>query len=256
MKRFYKQVSTGVLGDAQGYGVFLDGRPVKTPEKRTLAATTQALAGAIAEEWDAQKDSICPDDMPLCGYLSTRIDHIAPARASSREAVCRFIDTDLVCYRAGSPSAMVEIQDRRWQPVCTWIAGMAGTPPEYTTGLGVVKQPEPLRAFIARRLEWMDDDRLTLAQALTRLTGSVFLALAFLDRSAPQFDSVHLYDAMFAEEDLHAALADEKTYGTDPETARRRRDARRDLDAAARYLALLGTISDKNHTTRQHDITR
>jgi chaperone required for assembly of F1-ATPase len=49
--------------------VLLDGKPVRTPARRLLAAPEYELAERIAEEWNAQEDVIGPARMPL-----TRLD--------------------------------------------------------------------------------------------------------------------------------------------------------------------------------------
>jgi chaperone required for assembly of F1-ATPase len=38
----------------------LDGRPVKTPLKRALVMPGEAMARAVAEEWEAQETHIDP----------------------------------------------------------------------------------------------------------------------------------------------------------------------------------------------------
>ena len=53
MKRVYKLVETRAT-DA-GWGVALDGRPLRTPAKTELILPSAALAAAIAGEWDAQQ---------------------------------------------------------------------------------------------------------------------------------------------------------------------------------------------------------
>ena len=67
-RRFYSAVS--VEKGPAGYGVLLDGRPVKTPARRTLAAPTEALAQALADEWEAQREMVDPAVMPLTQNLS------------------------------------------------------------------------------------------------------------------------------------------------------------------------------------------
>ena len=48
-KRFYNQAHVGE-GGPDGFPVLLDGKPVRTPARRPLAAPTRALAEAIAQE--------------------------------------------------------------------------------------------------------------------------------------------------------------------------------------------------------------
>ena len=62
-RRFYQQAD---VEEADGeFRVVLDGRPVKTPARRPLAAPTRALGEALAAEWDAQTEGIDPARMPL-----------------------------------------------------------------------------------------------------------------------------------------------------------------------------------------------
>jgi chaperone required for assembly of F1-ATPase len=49
--------------------VLLDGKPVRTPARRLLAAPAYALDERIAEEWNAHENVIDPARMPL-----TRLD--------------------------------------------------------------------------------------------------------------------------------------------------------------------------------------
>ena len=72
MNRFYKQAAA-VPTDA-GFGVALDGRPIRTPVKALLNLPTRALADAIAGEWNAQGDKIDPRAMPLTGLANAAID--------------------------------------------------------------------------------------------------------------------------------------------------------------------------------------
>ena len=55
-KRFYKTVA--IKEEAAGFCVILDGRSVRTPLKSILSLPTRLLAEAIAEEWDAQLETI------------------------------------------------------------------------------------------------------------------------------------------------------------------------------------------------------
>ena len=58
-KRFYERAHVGGDGGA-GFAVLLDGKPVKTPARRALAAPTQDLAEHLAQEWNAQQQVIDP----------------------------------------------------------------------------------------------------------------------------------------------------------------------------------------------------
>ena len=77
MKRVYKQVTTRPAEG--GWGIALDGRAMRTPGKNELVVPSEALAAAIAAEWDAQRDEIRPGAMPLTRLAATAIDRTARA---------------------------------------------------------------------------------------------------------------------------------------------------------------------------------
>src|ERR1041385_4081884 len=72
-KRFYQEARAD-NGGQNGFQVLLDGKPVMTPARQSLAAPTRPLAEAIASEWEAQKDDIDPARMPLTRLANAAID--------------------------------------------------------------------------------------------------------------------------------------------------------------------------------------
>ena len=108
MKRFYKLVST--KKEPGGFGVCLDGKPVKTPSGTLLLAPTENLADEIVKEWAAQEEIIVPDSMPLTQILTTKIDRISKERQAMSEAVMKYLDTDLLCYRTTEPPELAQMQ--------------------------------------------------------------------------------------------------------------------------------------------------
>src|ERR1700761_5376446 len=74
-KRFYAQA--GATETPKGFGITLDGKPVRTPSRRLLAAPTREIAEAIAAEWDTQKEVIDPTTMPLTRLANSVIDAVA-----------------------------------------------------------------------------------------------------------------------------------------------------------------------------------
>ena len=99
-KRFYQAAS---VGEGAPFPLLLDGRAVKTPAARVLAAPVQALGQAIAAEWDAQGERIDPATMPLHAPCQCDYRRVAPQRSVIDE-IAKYLGSDLVCYRAGSGS--------------------------------------------------------------------------------------------------------------------------------------------------------
>src|SRR6266446_3557724 len=117
-RRFYQRAE--VEDTDGGARVVLDGRPVKTPARRTLAAPTRALAQALAAEWDAQRDVIDPAKMPLTRLANTIIDGVIDSPSPVRLDVERYLACDLVFYRAPGPAGLVTRQGHAWDPVLAW----------------------------------------------------------------------------------------------------------------------------------------
>lgn len=229
MKRFYQ--SAGISAAADGYGVALDGRPVKTPAKRDLLVPSAALAGAISGEWDAQEGEVRPPAMPLTQLANTAIDRVGPQRAAIVQQVAEYAATDLVCYRATHPPELAARQQAAWQPLVDWAVLRYDAPLAVTTGVIPVAQSEAsLRAFAAAVAEH-DDFALAALSAATAACGSLVIALAL---SEGRLDA----EAAFAASQLDESFQIE-AWGEDSEQAERRRALAADIAAAARFLALL-----------------
>src|SRR5687768_13291714 len=91
-KRFYKRATAGA--DDGGFPVLLDGRPVRTPAQRRLAAPVLRLAEALAAEWDAQGERIDPAAMPLTRLANSIIDGVADAREVVTVEIGKYVASD------------------------------------------------------------------------------------------------------------------------------------------------------------------
>src|SRR4029450_1688576 len=124
-KRFFKRVHTGHV-DTGGVAIFLDGKPVLTPARRKFVAPAQALADAVAAEWEAQADVIDPARMPLTRLCNAVIDAVVDAPAPVTEEVARYLRSDMLFYRAEAPAALARMQSQAWDPVLAWGRGKVG----------------------------------------------------------------------------------------------------------------------------------
>ena len=118
MQRFYTDV--GVVESAEGFAIELAGRPVRTQARALLALPTPALARAVAAEWRAQGDTIAPAALPFTGLANAAIDHVAPDPAAFAASIARYAQSDLLCYRAEGPDALVQRQADAWNPLLEW----------------------------------------------------------------------------------------------------------------------------------------
>lgn len=194
-RRFYTTVEVGE--GAHGFALTLDGRLVRTPARRVLAAPQPALAEAIAAEWRAQGEHIDPAGMPLTRLANSIIDGVAAVPQDVAEEIARYLGSDLLVYRAMSPAGLVAQQAKHWDPVLQWARGAFGAP--FVTTQGVIHVAQPASAVASARAAiprhpW----RLGAVHAITTLTGSALLGLAV---AAGAFDRDAAWAAAHVDED-------------------------------------------------------
>jgi chaperone required for assembly of F1-ATPase len=229
VKRFYK--SAGVTESADGFGVTLDGKPVRTPAKHPLTVPTRALAEAIAEEWQVQSETVDPKRLPLTRVASIALDLVAPRREAVVTEIVKYAGTDLVCYRAEQPADLAARQHAAWQPLIDWAAQTFAAPLTVTAGILPVSQPPTsLKAFETAVVAY-DSHRLAALHLATAACGSLVVALALIEG---RLDA----EAAFAAAELDESYEIER-WGEDAEQTRRRRGLREDIALAARFVTLL-----------------
>ena len=229
MKRFYKQA--GVVPAADGHGVNLDSRLVKTPGKRDLVVPSAALAAAIAAEWDAQQGEIRRETMPLTRLAGVTLDRGSIEREAVVQKAAGYAGTDLVCYRATHPPALAARQQMVWQPLIDWASARYGAPLTVTTGVIPARQPLASLAAFASVVAGCDDFALTALHTATTAGGSLVIALALLEG---RLDA----GAAFAASQLDESFQIE-AWGEDAEQAERRAALAGEIAAAARFKSLL-----------------
>lgn len=234
MKRFYTLVSS--QKEPGGYAVLLDGRAVNTPLKRKLLCSTEALANALVQEWAAQKETIKLDTMPLTQLVSTQLDQVTHGRAKMSAEVLKYLNTDLLCYRTDQPPELAQKQAQSWDRWLEWFAGKFGAQLETTTTIQALSQPQAAHDGARGYVEALDDQRFTIAQLITPLSGSVVLAIAFTEG---EISPEELFSAIRVEEQFRAGIYNEEKYGPDPAQEKKGAAIKVDLAAAARYLELI-----------------
>lgn len=224
-KRFY--TSAGVAEGPDGFGVTLDGKPIRTPGRNPLTAPTRDLAEAMAAEWEAQKDDIDPMAMPLTRLANSVIDGVAGNVQAVADDAAKYFETDLLFYRAGFPDALIARQAEHWDPVLRWAADDLGAHFILTEGVIHVAQPETAVAA-ARGALPKDAWPVGAFHVVTTLTGSAMLALAL---KHGVLDAAQVWAAAHVDEDWNR-----EKWGADEEVDARRASKFRDFEAAAKVL--------------------
>lgn len=226
-KRFYKEAAA--VACEGGFAIHLDGRPVKTPSRAQLTVPLEAVANAMAAEWNAQEKVINPATMPLTRIANSAQDAVTVRFAEVADDITRFCGTDALCYRADDPESLRRRQTELWDPVLAWAEELLGGRFILIAGLMHQEQPEALLAAYRARIGSLSPLRLAALHTATSLTGSAVLSLALAEGRLSADD---VWQAAHVEEDFNI-----ERWGQDAEAAQVRRYKRSEFDAAALILA-------------------
>jgi chaperone required for assembly of F1-ATPase len=232
VKRFWDNAAVEWTG--QGHRILLDGKPMRLPSGTSLTVGPVALARAIAEEWQQAGGEKGGDmtfkDTPLTRLAGTALERIAPDPAPTVDAIARYGETDLLCYRAEAPQALVQRQHQHWQPWLDWAALIYDSPLRVTTGVGYVKQHHDSIAALRAAVAALDVHALAGLGIAVPALGSLVLGLAL---AASEMDA----DTAFTLGALDELFQAEQ-WGEDYEAVDRRTSLLADVALAARYIDL------------------
>jgi chaperone required for assembly of F1-ATPase len=229
LRRFWKQAEA-VAADG-GWGVALDGKPLRTPGKLALVVPTEVLARAIAAEWADAPETIDPRGMPLSGLANAAIERVAPDAAGFAAGLARYGEADLFCYRAEGPEKLVERQTAAWDPLLAWARRRFDVEFAITKGINHVPQPAGTAERLGHSVATMDSFQLAALSPLVTIGGSLIAALAVAEGA---FKPEAAWDAVSVDERWQI-----ETWGDDAEAVAMLEGRERDWTAAARFLALL-----------------
>jgi chaperone required for assembly of F1-ATPase len=224
-KRFYKQAE--IVETPDGFAVTLDGKPVRTPSGKPLAAPNRKIAEGIAAEWNAQVETINPLTMPLTRFANSVIEGVIGRTDAVSDDAAKYLGSDLLFYRASHPEALVAREAELWDPVLFWAADALGA--HFILAEGVMHVTQPEAAIKAARAAFPGDPwSIAAFHVVTGITSSVLLALALLHGAC---DPDQVWAAAHVDEDWNS-----EKWGVDEEVAARRAARLVDFKAAADIL--------------------
>lgn len=227
LRRFWSTVTYEAVADG-GWVVRLDERTLHTPAKAPLILPTPALAAAIAAEWAAQDGLVEPARMPLTRMANAAVDKVVSHQAAVAAQVATYGETDLLCYRATGPAALVAQQAAAWDPMLEWAAQALVAPLQITTGVMARPQPPETIARLTAEVARLDPFQLAAIHELVAITGSLILGLAICHE---HINADTAWSAATVDEAWQAAH-----WGADPEAAAVAAERKNMLLAAAQFL--------------------
>lgn len=232
MKRFWTDAT--VAPAEGGLAVLLDGKPMRVPGGPPLVLRHPALADAVAAEWrragTAKGGEMSMDDVPLTRLAGTAQERIAPDPAAVIDAIARYGETDLLCYRAEHPPELVRRQARAWQPWLDWAERTHGARLHPTAGIVHVPQDPAALEALHRAVAAQPPDVLAALGIAVPTLGSLVLGLALAGGvlDAGMADTLANLDEAFQAEQ----------WGEDAAAVARRAHMAAELAVAERFIRL------------------
>lgn len=233
MKRFWENAT--LEQGPGGFQVLLDGRPMRLPGGGRLAVAARPLAEAMAAEWQAAGGAKGGEmgyaDVPLTRLAGTAQERIAPDPEPVVLELARFGESDLLCYRADAPEALVRHQAEQWQPWLDWAAERHGAVLKVTTGVMHLPQDPAALAALAVAVAGCEPMVLAGLGVAVPALGSLVLGLALAEGA---LDAAAAHALAMLDETFQESL-----WGRDEEAAIRRARVGADIAVAGRFLALV-----------------
>ena len=232
MKRFWDNATAEPVGDR--WQVLLDGKPMRLPGGAPLLLGQPGLAEAIAAEWQAaggkKGGEMSFADTPLTRLAGTTQERVAPNAEAVALELAKYAESDLLCYRAEDPAALVARQAAEWQPWLDWAAERYGARLEVTAGVMHRAQPAAAVAALAAAVVAQTVSALAALGIIGPSTGSLVLGLAVAEGvlDAAGATAASQLDELFQAEQ----------WGVEWESQERRERVAGEIALAARYLSL------------------
>ena len=225
MKRFWTNAR------AEDRAVLLDDKPVRTPNRKALVLPTDALAQAIADEWNAVGEELDPRALPLTGLANAAIDIVTPDPEAFAATLAKFGETDLLSYRAPRPTTLVARQAAAWDPLLDWARRRYDVHIE--TATGIVHRAQPVLTVSRLRDAMVARGPFELAglSPIVTIGGSLVAGLALAERA---FGADTLWDAVSLDDQWQI-----ERWGEDDLAVRTHAARHAEWLAATRFLSLL-----------------
>lgn len=170
-------------------------------------------------------------DVPLTRLAGTAQERIAPDPEPVALEIAGYGATDLLCYRAEGPEALVRRQREQWQPWLDWAEREYGARLRITSGVMPVTQDPSALAALARAVAAQAPFALAALGLAVPALGSLVLGLAV---AGLRLDAASAFALASLDESFQAEL-----WGRDELAEERRRRMASEVAVAAQFLGLV-----------------
>ena len=176
--------------------IYLDNKPLLTIEKNQFQLRNKKIANIIKNEIEDSKKRIDFKKLFYYTIISFGIDKIKNNKSKYLQEIYKYINTDLICYRADKPSDLVKLQDKMWNPI---LDRLGKESIKFDKFVGVMPQSQPKKSIekFKNNFKEFDEFEISTFLKLTQITGSALLAYALLKK---YFNEKYVFDCSVLDE--------------------------------------------------------
>jgi chaperone required for assembly of F1-ATPase len=234
MKKFWKTVEVSEL-TTDSYQILLDKKILKTPMQNDLTFPNYRISYETSLEWDINSNELDTDKMVFFGIFSTAIDRIVNERVLYINEIMKFVDTDMICYKAEKPNELVELQNKHWNPILLIIKRYIGLEIEFFRGVMPRNQNKQIHNKIKKLINKFSNLELSILYRLTNITGSIFISLCIIKGDIIK---KHICQLCFLDE-----LWQAENWGVEEEAAKKRDEVSKELK---KIITLVNYLKEKD----------
>ena len=177
MKNKFKKVSTVVKNNVTN--IFIDGNPLKSIGDNFFDFKNNELANFLKDKITKIKNGSNIKNILFYQVLSLAVDKINNNKIEYIDKICKYSDTDLICYRADGPDDLCKLQEDMWDPVLEKLEKLNI---KFNTFQGIIPQAQPTESIeiLKNKISEFNNFQISCLLKLTQMTGSVLLSYSFI----------------------------------------------------------------------------
>uniref|UniRef100_A0AAF5PZ68 ATP synthase mitochondrial F1 complex assembly factor 2 n=1 Tax=Wuchereria bancrofti TaxID=6293 RepID=A0AAF5PZ68_WUCBA len=192
--RFYEEARVVFKPVEEVYNIYLDKHCLVTPKRNPVEIYSEALALAVAQEWNMQTNELRVNLMRLTGLIFTATDNpMSLQKSDLLSQVLQFLDKDTILYRLEENSNLLHLEETNWNPVVEWVNweyGLSVKPSYSIVEEAVIDNNSRVR--LTNQLSDYTFLQLVGLQYATEALKSVFLTLATVSSRLDVDEAVEL----------------------------------------------------------------
>lgn len=213
------------------YSILRNNKAFQTPEGNDFILPHKGLVDLYLQEKMADIKKPQKDRLSYERLIFTNLDRLKSNKDYYLKDLLNYASTDLILFPVTHPQSLRELEEKFWSPVLEWANKRLKTNFEQSASIIAPKISDANLSALMEMLNNLDDFTLSGLYAACQITGSLFLAFAFLEGA---FDLDFIFEAAQLHENAQA-----EQWGKEPELIDKQNKIRDELELIEKYLKAL-----------------